>query len=149
MVYCDRNSPRYSMDYLADLHQLIRRDNVPFWNEPRERRDGFVSFRCFLWLWGRGGEMTKPGLRGERGGWERALRGRKRTERTGTGFRERMKTRLSNRKKTGLWGGEKRESGIMWFYSGFFVKCKIGSQHSQHSQHFPPKPLRMRYLMGG
>ena len=23
------------MDYLADLHRLIRRDNVPFWNEPQ------------------------------------------------------------------------------------------------------------------
>ena len=33
--------------------------------------------------------------------------------------------------------------------SGFWVKCKIGSQHSQHSQHFPSKPLRMRLLMGG
>ena len=61
------------MDYLADLHKLIRRDNVPFWNEPRERRDGFVSFRCFLLLGG---------------GWERTLRGGKRTERMGAGLGE-------------------------------------------------------------
>ena len=31
----------------------------------QERRDGFVSFRCFLWLGGRGGERT---LRG--GNWD-------------------------------------------------------------------------------
>ena len=26
---------------------------------PRERRDGFGSFRCFLWLGGRGGEKNR------------------------------------------------------------------------------------------
>lgn len=41
-------------------------------NHNQERRDGFVSFRCFLWLGGRGGERN----------W----RGGKRTERMGTGI---------------------------------------------------------------
>ena len=50
-----------------------------FGTSHKERRDGFVSFRCFLWLGGRGGERTL------RGGGERTLRGWKRT---GTGIGE-------------------------------------------------------------
>ena len=40
MVYCAGNTPPYSMDYLADLHRLIRRDNVPFWNYQLPRTAG-------------------------------------------------------------------------------------------------------------
>lgn len=88
----------------------------------QERRDGFVSFRCFLLLGERGGERNLirgggwertermgTGLRG--GGGERTLRGGKRTERmgTGTGIREGRtrdfeegETRTQRRTKTGL-----------------------------------------------
>lgn len=45
----------------VDEREIEEQKNVPFWNEPRERRDGFVSFRCFLWLGG-GGERTGTGI---------------------------------------------------------------------------------------
>ena len=55
-----------------------------------ERRDGFVSSRCFLWLGGRGGERTGTGIGEEgRGLGEdgRGIGGRQRDlERTGTGL---------------------------------------------------------------
>ena len=54
---------------------------------------------------------------------------------------EKGETRLSRGRERDFEKGETN--------SGFFVKCKIGSQHSQHSQHFPLKALRMRKLMGG
>ena len=68
---------------------------------PRERRDGFVSFRCFLWLGGRGWERTdrmgeESGRTGTgigedgHGNLRRRIgedgRGRKRMERTDTGL---------------------------------------------------------------
>ena len=53
------------------------------------------------------------------------------------------------REKQGFREDEKHAFEKVKTNSGFFVKCKIGSQHSQHSQHFPLKALRMRKLMGG
>ena len=48
----------------------------------QERRDGFVSFRCFLWLGG-GGEEDEEDGNVNRGGWERTWRGWERTLRGG------------------------------------------------------------------
>ena len=110
----------------------------------QERRDGFVSFRCFLGSEeeeGRGRER-ESGRRGEdlerteeeledgNGTW----RGRERDF-------EKGETRLSI--------GQNQDFEKVKTNSGFFVKCNFGSQHSQHSQQIPPKPLRMRKLMGG
>ena len=86
---------------------------------------------------------------GNRGGLERTLRGRKRNqggrkrdfEEEGNGTRNKM--------KQGFREDEKHAFEKVKTNSGFLLKCKIGSQHSQHSQHFPLKALRMRKLMGG
>ena len=64
----------------------------------QERRDGFVSFRCFLWLGGRGGERTGTGI-GEEG---RGL------GEDGRGWRGRE--RDFERKKQGLGTGQNNDS---------------------------------------
>ena len=81
----------------------------------QERRDGFVSFRCFLWLGG-GGKRTGTGI-GEEGrgigGWERTLRGGERTKRTeedGEDFEVGGKRDSERERKQGL--GERRNKTL-------------------------------------
>lgn len=72
-----------------------------FGTNHHERRDGFVSFRCFLWIGG---------------GGERNLRGRKRTERTGTGLGggwERTLRGWERTRKRGERDSEEEETGLL------------------------------------
>ena len=86
----------------------------------QERRDGFVSFRCFLWLGGRGGERTGTGIGEEGRGLGEDGRGRtresgrmgedfERMEEDGRGVGEDGHGTL-RRKKTGLGTGQKKDS---------------------------------------
>ena len=113
----------------------------------QERRDGFVSFRCF-WLGGGGGERTKEEGRGRRGWKRESGRRGEDFERMEEDF-EQDETRALRREKQGLQQNENQAFEKVKTNSGFSVKCDFDSQHSQHSQHFPPKALRMRKLMGG
>ena len=99
---------------------------------PRERRDGFVSFRCFLWLGGGGWERTDTGI-GEDGiGLGEDGRGRTRESgRMGEDF-ERKKEELEDghgtlrREKQGFRKDENQDFEKVKTNSGFLVKCKFG-----------------------
>ena len=88
------------MDYLADLHRLIRRDNVPFWNYQLPRTAGRLRVVPLFSdarrkRMGEDFERTEEDREedgnGNRGGWERTLRGRKRNWRMGNGTLRREK----------------------------------------------------------
>ena len=162
MLYGVRNTPRYSMDYLADLPNLICSILEP----TTTKNGGTASCRSAVFFGSE--EEDGRGRRWLEMTWRRTRRGRERKKedfgedwngslrRTKTGLGtdknkgfQRNETRTLRRTKQGLWGEGKRESGIMWFYRGFSVKCDFDSQHSQHSQHFPLKALRMSNLIGG
>ena len=97
MVYCAGNSPRYSMDYWADLPVKESCSIL----ERATKNGGTASCRSAVFFGseeedGRGREresgrmgedfemMVEDG-NGNRGGWERTLRGRKRNWRMGNG----------------------------------------------------------------
>ena len=73
------------MDYLADLPNMIC--SILELTTTRTAGRLRVVPLFSLLRGGGGGERTKPGLRGERGGWERTLRGRKMNWRVGNGTR--------------------------------------------------------------
>ena len=94
------------MDYFADLHQLIRRDNVPFWNRPHQPRTAgrLRVVPLFSLALRRRGDEWNGTLRGGKRtsiGWERTLRRKK----TGLGEDE---TRTRNRTKQGLGTGQNK-----------------------------------------
>ena len=130
------------MDYLADLTVKescsILEQTTPTKNGGTASCRSAVFFGCEEEEEGRGRER-ESGRRGE--DFERM-------EEDGRGVGEDGHGTL-RREKQGFRKDENQDFEKVKTNSGFLVKCNFGSQHSQHSQHFPLKALRMRKLMGG